>query len=126
MSKLTHRIMASIDYDKVKRIRRENFLYLHSVLSSTNELNLCLKDDEVPMVYPYLINTDGLREKLIRNKIFVARYWPNVLDWTTPKDDEYYLTQHLLPLPIDQRYNKEEMKMIIEIIKGKKGYCTDA
>lgn len=116
MSKLTHSIMASIDYDKVKRIRRENFLYLHSVLSSTNELNLCLKEDDVPMIYPYLINTEGLREKLIANKIFVAKYWPNVLAWTKSNDDEYYLTQHLLPLPIDQRYNKDDMKRIVNII----------
>lgn len=116
MSKLTHSIMASIDYDKVKRIRRENFLYLHSVLSSTNELNLYLKEDDVPMIYPYLINTEGLREKLIANKIFVAKYWPNVLAWTKSNDDEYYLTQHLLPLPIDQRYNKDDMKRIVDII----------
>lgn len=116
MSKLTHSIMASIDYDKVKRIRRENFLYLHSVLYSTNELNLCLKEDDVPMIYPYLINAEGLREKLIANKIFVAKYWPNVLAWTKSNDDEYYLTQHLLPLPIDQRYNKDDMKRIVNII----------
>ncbi|MBQ2357959.1 MAG: hypothetical protein II395_04360, partial [Ruminococcus sp.] len=53
------------------------------------ELNL--DENAVPMVYPYLAPIEGLREKLIENKVFVARYWPNVLDWTTKDDIEYLL-----------------------------------
>ncbi|MDO5759810.1 MAG: hypothetical protein Q4Q06_02150 [Bacteroidota bacterium] len=117
MSNLTQRIMSSIDYNSVSRQRRANFLYLHKALQHSNELNLSLQTEDVPMVYPYLIGNEDLRAELIANKIFVARYWSNVLEDTEVKGKaEEYLTTFLLPLPIDQRYNKEDMQRIIEII----------
>ena len=70
----------------------------------------------MPMVYPYMVTKEGLREKLIENKIFVARYWPNVLDWTKKGSVEYLLTEQIQPLPTDQRYGEEDMKYTINII----------
>ena len=115
MSKLTQRIMQSIDYEAAAKKRRENYQMLHNVLGEENNLQLSLDKDAVPMVYPFLTSTKGLRERLIENKVFVARYWPNVLEWTTENDIEYFLAYQMQPLPIDQRYGKEEMKKIIEI-----------
>ena len=91
MSKLTQRIMQSIDYEAAAKKRRENYLMLQEVLANDNNLLLTLDEDAVPMVYPYLSPVNGLREKLIENKIFVARYWPNVLEWTTKDELEYTL-----------------------------------
>lgn len=68
------------------------------------------------MVYPYWTNDDSLRKKLIDNRIYVAKYWPNVMEWSTPCELEYELAFHILPLPIDQRYCEEEMNGIIELI----------
>ena len=116
MSELTQRIMQSIDYEVAVKKRRGNYQMLHDVLGEENDLVLSLEDDEVPMVYPFLAPINGLREKLIENKIFVARYWPNVLDWTIKDDLEYLLAYQMQPLPVDQRYGEDEMKRIIEII----------
>lgn len=118
MSKLTQRIMQSIDYEAAAKKRRESFHYLHEALGKENNLGLSLEEDAVPMVYPFLAPIKGLRDKLIENIIFVARYWPNVLEWTTEKDIEYLFAFQMQPLPIDQRYGEEDMKRIIEIIKG--------
>ena len=118
MSKLTQRMMQSIDYETIAEKRRENYLMIHEVLGGDNNLDLPLESDAVPMVYPYLVPVKGLREKLIENKIFVARYWPNVIDWTTKDDIEHLLAYQLQPLPVDQRYEEKEMKKIIEIIIG--------
>lgn len=117
MSKLTQRIMQSIDYEAAAKRRRENYSLLQKALGGENNLELPFEEDAVPMVYPYLAPVKGLREKLIENKVFVARYWPNVLDWTTKEDIEYLLACRMQPLPVDQRYGEEEMKRIIEIIK---------
>ena len=117
MSKLTQRIMQSIDYEALAKKRRENYQKLHEVLGGENNLVLPLDEYAVPMVYPFLAPVKGLREKLIENKVFVARYWPNVLEWTTKDDIEYLLAYHMQPLPIDQRYGKEDMERIIEIVK---------
>lgn len=117
MSKLTQRMMQGIDYEMVAKRRRANYQLLQEALSKENNLELPLEDDAVPMVYPYLVPVKGLREKLIENKIFVARYWPNVLESTTPDDIDYLLAYQMQPLPIDQRYGEEEMNEICKIIK---------
>lgn len=117
MSKLTQRMMQSIDYDAAAQRRRVNYQMLHEALGKENNIELPLEDDAVPMAFPYLVPVKGLHEKLIENKIFVARYWPNVLDWTTKDDIEYLLTYQMQPLPIDQRYGEEEMNYIVSITK---------
>lgn len=115
MSKFTQRIMQSIDYEDVVKKRRANFQILHQALGATNDLKLSLEDDAVPMVYPYLSPVKGLREKLIDNRIFVARYWPNVLKWTISSDIDYLFASQMQHLPVDQRYSKSEMLKIISV-----------
>lgn len=116
MSPLTHRIMASIDYQQVAQRRRDNYRLLDEALNDKNRISLPLVNDTVPMVYPFLTNVEDLRKRLINNQIFVAQYWPNVLDWCEEDCREYQLTKQLLPLPIDQRYGEDDMKRIIELI----------
>ena len=116
MSSMTHRIMESIDYHQAAQRRRDNYLHLDNALKNNNGISLPLTDSAVPMVYPFLTEDKGLRKHLIDNKIFVAQYWPNVLDWCNNDSTDYQLTMHLLPLPIDQRYGTEEMQRIIQLI----------
>lgn len=116
MSKLTERMMQSINYTVAAKRRRVNFLQLHETLQSSNLLTFILEDDSVPMVYPYMIDKGDLREHLIQNKIYVAQYWPNVQKWSKKDDFDYLLSFQMLPLPIDQRYGETEMNKIIEII----------
>ena len=116
MSKLTQRMMQGIDYEVVAHCRRANYQLLHEALGKENNVELPLEVDAVPMVYPYLVPVQGLREKLIDNMIFVARYWPSVLECTTPDDIDYLLAYQMQPLPIDQRYSEEEINRIIEIL----------
>lgn len=120
MSYLTNGLLSTaVDYDEVKVKRRRNFEYLHSHLFNKNGLQL---DDfytakSVPLVYPFLIDNYGLREYLIKNKIYVATYWENVLEWCNKKDYEYRLTINIIPLPIDQRYNESDMEQLVKLIK---------
>lgn len=87
---------------------------LRAAFGSINELNLPkMETFECPMVYPLLIKHDSLRKKLISNKIFVASYWPGV-----EGEVETYLQKYLLPLPIDQRYEADDMRKIIKIIQN--------
>ena len=114
----TQDVLLHIEYQNVIAKRRANFEYLHKALGSHNQLVLPELDTfACPMVYPFIGRIDvDLRSKLIANKIFVARYWPNVTDWAKPDDLEYSLSTHLIPLPIDQRYCKEDMDRIIQKI----------
>lgn len=114
ISNLTKTIFNSIDIKYAKQKRLENFNFLNETLINSNELKITLDNDDVPMVYPYLIKDDFLRKKLIKNQIYVATYWsPQPLD-----TQEGIFQKYLLPLPIDQRYNIEDLKRILEVING--------
>ncbi len=117
MSLITSSLMKTINYNKAKEKRRDNFLFLHQYFEQTNELNIITNKDSVPMIYPYLTKKgQKFKEKLIANKIYVATYWPNVFKWIGKNSWEYYLASNLVPLPIDQRYSKETMNIIISKI----------
>ena len=59
----------------------------------------------------------NLKKELISKNIFVATYWPNVFEWTKPEDIEYKIAESVVCIPIDQRYGKEEMGLIIKEIQ---------
>ena len=114
MSRLTHRLMRGIDYEGVACRRRANYRLLEKELGESNKIVLDLEDDAVPMIYPYLVSIKGVRERLIAEKVFVACYWPDVLDWVDGSSWEYCLASQMLPLPIDQRYGKETMNGVVK------------
>ena len=89
-----------------------------NLLKDINILGLGVKNLKAPMVYPLLIEKKGLKDWLIENKIYVATYWTDVFDWVSNKDFEYTLAKYLIPLPIDQRYNKHDLIRIVEKIKS--------
>ncbi|HJV74821.1 MAG TPA: hypothetical protein VJ654_11410, partial [Noviherbaspirillum sp.] len=55
----------------------------------------------------------GLREYLIKKRIFVPTYWKDVLELVSPSDLETHLVQELIPLPCDQRYGEKEMNRVV-------------
>lgn len=117
MCRNTRDILWHIDYHKVIARRRENYAYLHDALKDKNFLQLPdLNSLICPMVYPFVTKSDrNLRKKLIENKIFVAKYWPNVHQLNS-YEMEYDLATRVVPLPCDQRYGEEEMNRIIKLI----------
>ncbi|ADY51405.1 hypothetical protein Pedsa_0833 [Pseudopedobacter saltans DSM 12145] len=116
MSKLTERVLKGIDYEECKSIRIRNFKIIHEGLGRYNTLFINLENIDGPMVYPFLINKK-IRKKLIDKRIYIATYWPNVLKWTSERMFENYLTEHLVGIPIDHRYNEEDMERILNIVK---------
>lgn len=116
MSKLTQRMMCGIDYSEKANRRIRNFHVLDKALRDTNRFKWDMGEGTVPLVYPYYVeNGAALRQHLIDHQVFCARYWPNVLEWCQPDDWEYQLAENLVCLPVDQRYDKEDMKIILDL-----------
>ena len=117
MSRLTGVLLASIDFEGIKERRLKNFHILHEALKSSNQLAIpTIGSFSCPLVYPYFTNDCTLKKKLIDNKVFVATYWPNVLEWCKEDTLEYQLADRIIAIPIDQRYGEEEMKYITNLI----------
>lgn len=115
MSKLTKALMGNIDYESARVQRLANFHYLQEHLSTAFPISMA--SDDVPLVFPLLVdNGDDLRNRLIQNGIFCARYWPNVFDYSKSGELESNFTANLVNLPVDQRYGEEEMTGIINLV----------
>jgi hypothetical protein len=117
MSNLTQSILNNINYAFIKKRRRENFLFLHNHLSKLNQLEIAFADECVPMTYPFLTDRVELKQELIEGKIFVATYWANVLKWTEIKSIEHRFASAIAYLPVDQRYSKYEMNLMVKFIE---------
>ncbi|MBO5085647.1 MAG: hypothetical protein J6B65_00215 [Paludibacteraceae bacterium] len=102
MSKLTEAILCSIDYEEAKVRRLSVYKELHKVLHYKNRYQFELNLDDVPMVYPYFIE-DGEQKKkeLIKSRIYVATYWPNVFNWIKEDCVEYNLAKNIINIPIN-------------------------
>jgi hypothetical protein len=118
MSLLTRKMLSSINYNECVFVRQRNFNFLHKHLAEFNLLKFDATDEHtVPMVYPFLTNDRHLKVHLIQKKIYVATYWPNVFKWTNKKMYENYFAQCLVPLPIDHRYNLQDMFYMLTILQ---------
>lgn len=115
MSVLTKHILMSIDYEEVISRRKHNFDFLHRELRMVNQLNIS-NFDCIPMVYPLLIENKDLREKLIKKRIYVPQWWKWVAENDKANEFERKLSNYLLPLPIDQRYDGNDLKFVSDVI----------
>lgn len=116
MSKLTESILKSVDYDTVKFKRLKNFHYLHSKLKASNKLNFDFNENQVPLVYPYWTNDLKLKKRLQENRIYCPTYWPSLKEWCNKTSLEYKLVDEVVYLPIDQRYDENEMELILKYV----------
>lgn len=116
MSKITQKLLQNIDYTFIAEKRKRNYQYLHNKLAKKNLINFKIQSESVPLIYPFLTDINNLRSFLIGKKVFVAQYWPNVLEWCDSTQIEFKLASDLINLPIDQRLEKEDLDFIINCI----------
>lgn len=116
MSKLSQKILDSINYKEIAQIRVENFHFLHKHLASMNLLPIEINDDNVPMAYPFLSDDLALRQKLVEHKIYTPIFWQGILKFLKKEDWEYQLVNKLVILPIDQRVTTNDLEKIVNII----------
>lgn len=115
MSPITEDLLRGVDYEAVRQARLANWDRLDAVLGDSNQL--ALRRPEGPFMYPYLVDdTDGVRQRMAAEGVFVPTLWPNVLDDCLPDTIAYRYAKNILPLPIDQRYGAEEMDKVLEVL----------
>lgn len=114
MSRLTERLLQSIDFESAKQARIRNANYLHNRLLKYNILDLEVADDAAPLCYPLLPNRKmARRSDLMKHRIFIPTYWPEVLCRVEESRFESELVINGLFLPCDQRYDEGDMERLI-------------
>lgn len=119
MSDLTRIILDGYNYSQNIKKRKSNFKYARKLFDSINLLNINRLSDEnvVPMVYPLLIDKDIINE-LHENKIFQGHWWEYIVEETKEEMFENKLSKYIIPITIDQRYSKHDIKYQYELIKS--------
>lgn len=108
-----------LNIEEIKKIRQENAKYLINSLKEYSIFDKVGKNDcplFVPIIVPN-VKRDKLKQLLIENKIYCPVHWPisknHVLN-----SKEQYIYDNELSLICDQRYNKEDMKKICDIVNS--------
>ena len=115
MSVLTQKMLCSIDYAGVAQRRHNNYKLMREIFADYNQLNLPL-EGFAPFVYPLYIENDELRAKVVQNKIYAPQWWKYLLEKVPADSIEAKLSRWLVPIPIDQRYNEQDMRDIADIV----------
>lgn len=116
MSLLTRNLLRAIDYQYVKNVRTQNYIYVHNRLGKWNKLTLKISDGA--FAYPFLVEKGALlRKKMQEIKVYIPTLWPDVLMICKEDSLEYQFAMHILPLPVDQRYTLEDMKYICDSVE---------
>ena len=107
--------------DEMKTKRRENFRIIAEGLSKIKGVQVIfgtLADDEVPLYCPILCDERSkVQPLLVKNAIYAPVVWPKAECCPIVDSDADYLYEHILCIPIDQRYDSDDMERIISVFK---------
>ena len=118
MSKLTRAMLDGADYEYNRSRRRENFEMACQLFADNNRIDPKRYYDvsTVPMVYPLVVEDDGLLGKLLSAKHFQGRWWKYITEELPESSFEHWLSRYMIPVTIDQRYGKEDIVHIYNVI----------
>lgn len=116
MSKTTMSLLAAVDYDYVRNRRESNYAFLEESLEDINELSIHMPRG--PFAYPLLVS-DGrsARKALADRRIYIPTLWPDILEEVEEGHVAYRYARDILPLPVDQRYDKVDMATVLTALK---------
>lgn len=125
MSLLTQSLMNSLDFEWIRNRRIENFKYAVELFQEKNLLNVgsFIEKESIPLFYPLVLKNREIVGELKKKGIYTGRRWISVLNSTNPDSFEYFLSEYMVPIPVDQRYAKSEIlyiyNCIIEILASR-------
>ena len=118
ISDLARYIATCAGIDELVEARRNNYHQLRLALSETGiTCAVSLEEMECPFVLPVWVKErDRFRSYLIDNRVYCAVHWPfdGIKEEQRPFAKK--CAKYLISLPIDQRYGREEINYLIDII----------
>ena len=129
MSELTRAMLPGIDFERIRQQRLSNFAALNRLLGPTNAIKF--PEETYPAyLYPYLPvdyefmqedqeprrrrrnQNSPLKKALLREQIYIPTLWKELLTERFRGTLEYRLSSDTIFLPVDQRYDTEDMEYL--------------
>lgn len=117
ISEMSARVQANLDVNNLICKRKENYKILFQSLQRPIKPLFELEKNVVPLYFPILVeDRTSLQKHLVDNAIYAPVVWPKDEQQPTQCDGAENAYQHLLCIPIDQRYNTDDMNRIVSVI----------
>lgn len=117
-------VQSNLDVGRLKSRRRGNYSVLLQGLKAVNGVKPLfdyLPDGIVPLYMPVLAeDRTAVQLHLREGLIYAPIIWPKAKYILNLSEDTQYLYDHMLCIPVDQRYSEDDMKRIISCLKEKK------
>jgi len=118
------KLFSKFDFDKIAKIRIENYLYLLKKLKQLSSIEILypnLQKDIVPLNFPMLIkgkNRDKVYfEMLERGVELVSLYYRLVEQIGQEYSNSYYISEHITNLPIHQAITHSDIDKMAQELK---------
>lgn len=116
------RIFESCDIGYIKSKRRENFENLKAVVCEIDGVGLVISkmdDNASPLYLPIYVkgNREILQKYLAENKVYCPVIWPKPSQVMCEFEATEYMYTHMLCIPIDQRYGKDDLCRIERLLR---------
>lgn len=121
LSTFSEVLLECINTKQICERRKNNWNYLYGKLAGTGIVPMFHIEAEyfIPFAFPVLVeNRDDFRAYLIKNQVYCAIHWEMETEQQKGIKENIRLSEHILSLPIDQRYTKEHMEYLVETIQN--------
>ena len=109
-------LQSNLDVSFLRSKRRNNYQTLLSGLADSSKVKPIydqLGDDAVPLYFPMIVeDRTSLQAHLVKNDIYAPVVWPKPECLGEVCKEAEYLYEHLLCIPIDQRYDTDDMNRV--------------
>lgn len=117
-------LLNKVNYELIKQLRIDNYNYLYDKLKNLSNIKIIFNKeliyDNTPLAFPILIDKrDVIRKDLRKSSIYCPVHWDVRNErWIKEYHKSLYIANNILTIPIDNRYNIEDMNRVLgEIIK---------
>jgi len=120
---LSVKIQNNLDVDALKKARRDNYKVLCEGLRDNPSIKILwpdFPDGVVPLYFPFIVGDRIKMQSILReHSIYAPIIWPKPDNLEVERETENYLYSHLLCIPVDQRYDNDDMQRVIKVINEK-------
>jgi len=115
------RELERIDLDYIKKKRIENLKYLYEFLKEKDKIKIITTNERIENNIPFAMiilisNRDTVRKKLFNKRIFCPVLWDiSECDYIENFQESLKISQKILMIPIDQRYDIGDIRRFVEI-----------
>jgi len=124
ISPISYKIFNSADYKWIVNCRFLNYKYLFENLSDLEFLTPILElknESEVPLFFPLYLSDKVDRKEfqgyMAEDSIYCPIIWPIPSGLDLHSETSEYIYKHIICIPIDQRYDMNDMSRVVEKIR---------